>query len=130
MRKLLRKRLRTRLWAPDDITVLRGVLRTITTPARRHKCGLCKLVFECHLCGIMEDTTHPLHDAKVPPSDVVCESCIEQHELWIRITKPCDQMRLDAPPATRAFNKAFGAQMKFYDHNTGEFIGRGAFRRR
>ena len=88
---------------------------TTTEPARRHKCDLCKTVFECHLCMIGND--HDLHtfprtqvDTETPI--LICEECIMAKGLWIVVTG-IDERH----PVTMPFQS-----ITFYDHLTGERI--------
>jgi len=50
----------------------------LVEPARRHRCEVCRDIFECHLCGILK--THPAHRldgglAKTMGYVFVCSKC-------------------------------------------------------
>lgn len=54
-----------------DTQILIRNLRSLTSPAQRHKCPKCETVFECHLCTIEAD--HPLHYSD--NAQFTCEEC-------------------------------------------------------
>jgi hypothetical protein len=68
----------------------------LTEPARRHRCDVCKDVFECHLCTISAD--HILHwnYHRTDPEEkrLICEECSAEgaiifirHQLEQRIVR-------------------------------------------
>ena len=109
---------------PEDIQMLQHRLRSITEPARRHKCPLCESVFECHLCAIAED--HWLHrycpGGKVL-SKFICEDCVYKHELFVAVVNAEDH-----PSRHSKDHAVLGNRLSFYDHITGECIGHGTYR--
>ncbi len=89
-------------------------LDSVTYPARRHRCDLCKQIFECHLCMISEDHRlhHPGRDEEWSPV-VVCEDCIHKHELFVVVTADYG--------STRGGRSCYWIT-KFWDHLTGVVI--------
>lgn len=57
-----------------DFTGLSRILRSMTIPARRHRCERCRVIFECHLCELEEehDTHRTNYEFRVP---YLCELC-------------------------------------------------------
>lgn len=96
------------------------ILRTITTPARRHRCDVCREVFECHLCVINENNeTHVLHghgERRMITWEplFVCMDCIDRHNLAIVVVRE---------NSDRRGKTSNSGGIKFYDHTTGQLIG-------
>lgn len=91
-----------------------SLVRNIIEPARRHRCELCRQIFECHLCQIGED--HVLHHSKRTDDTnyLICETCIHEHQLWVAV---CSLNRIDVD-----YSAGMGKDVKFYDHLTGKRI--------
>jgi hypothetical protein len=106
-------------WNEKPTNEVRRIVSKITNPARRHKCEVCREIFECHLCGLEEDDTHPLHWGKGRPSQqsrrtlLVCETCIDKHELFVV------PVRIDNIRKTRTNGSK---KVYFRDHLTGEVL--------
>src|SRR5262249_16567309 len=103
---------------------------------RRHQCEICDQVFECHLCGISEEGTHVLHRENATKYSVICEDCIETHQLYVRIIAHLELRHsfdplknLNYSYENRTPGKEFGTSFRFYDHLTGKLLGRGGYRR-
>ena len=64
---------------------VRRIVRTLTMPARRHRCELCERVFVCHLCGL--DDEHGIHgrrkETDLSEPVFVCQECVYYHELYV-----------------------------------------------
>lgn len=68
------------------------IVRSMTDPARRHLCPVCKKVYECHLCSINE--VHPVHshgDQFWFPT--VCDTCAPSQGLLTVFTHNREQPR-------------------------------------
>lgn len=86
------------------VTNLRALLRTITYPARRHRCMGCRGVFECHLCPI-DGHEHPLHRSDwVDPVVVVCPLCASRLRLDSVLARGREDVRV----------------WRIYDYQTGQ----------
>jgi hypothetical protein len=116
----------------DDSIRLSNALRSMTEPARRHKCELCGDVFECHLCVLEEN--HRIHsEAETLGTALICEACIHRNELFvlaIRTNHAKDQRYSKLARAKNmSSSRGFGKCVIFFDHLTGERIGNGTIRR-
>lgn len=114
-------------WTIEDKALMSRILRTITYAARRHRCALCKEVFECHLCGFEDFETHPMHSERARPEDIVCEDCVIKHDLYVRVIG-YDGKRYFKASRARNVRQFAIKRLTFYDHITGEYLGCGTLR--
>ena len=107
-----------------DQSILIRSLRSITMPARRHKCQVCMEVFECNICGIDDD--HTIHSGESKNGVVACSDCVEKHELYVTILSRNGTARVGGYESQ---NGRLSRYLRFYDSLTGEVIGSGCYRR-
>lgn len=104
---------KAKIMIKEDSQQVHRIIRQMTEPARRHKCELCKSIFECHLClGFLEDHSNHSIYWKINKNTKIflCEDCIKKHQLLITI---------------RAEHHNSGYSYKFYDSLSGDLLGRG-----
>lgn len=123
--RLVRRRKGLPRFDPNDTDALRAALNAMTEPARRHKCEICALIFECHLCSIHAD--HDLHNVKTKlGGPFICEECLVKHDIGVMVTGHHDKtairgaFRFGVPTTTD--------RLVFYDALTGHTLGRGMIR--
>lgn len=88
-----------------DFSGLRRILKTMTVPARRHRCPECKEVAQCHICTIQ--ITHQLHwDSGNYRPPLFCAECA--FRLGLDSVLCCDEHG--------------GCHYRMYDYQTGAII--------
>lgn len=112
-------------WEKQEIdpAILRHLLNQMSMPARRHRCDLCRLIFECHLCSVEAD--HILHSFV---GELICEPCIEEHSLWVAVRRDASSKKYVGEKKTTSWPDLSPNGVTFYDHLTGEMIGMGCAR--
>lgn len=100
-------------WDWDEPIVKSSAYRYSTVePARRHKCEMCREIFECHICDL--DGDHPLHMAFLLCNEpvLVCLECMEKDGLGY----------VFARGNGRDYVKKLGSTCRMYDYRTGKIM--------